>query len=191
MAKDTAGDSADAALWQPYLNDGERLLWQGRPASGIRLDGRLRRRLAFGILFIAIFVYLIFGEHITGTPSTSGFPQGAGVAVIVLGVLWLAVPIISDSVTRSRTRYALTNERALIARGGSGHRVKSYAINSQTEIDYRRGELATINFAQRRESITETSGTTQGRGYVGVGFRYLTDGEKVYDLMTKIQRGEA
>ena len=114
-----AGLSQDS-FWQPYLNEGERLLWQGKPASGMRLDDRLRRRLAFGVLFIAIFVYLVFGEQITGTPSASSFPQGAGIAIIVLGILWLAVPIISDAATRSRTRYALTNQRALIARGLGG-----------------------------------------------------------------------
>lgn len=191
MSESSNTASAGTFDWQTYLNEGERLLWQGKPASGIRLDDRLRRRLAFGVLFIAIFVYLVFGEQITGTPSSSSFPQGAGIAIIVLGILWLAVPIISDSVTRSHTHYALTNERALIARDGSGHRVKSYAIDSQTEIDYRRGDFATINFSQRRESVMGSSGATQGRGYTGVGFRYLADGDKVYDLMTKIQRGEA
>ncbi len=190
MTHDAGASSTGADFWQPYLEADERLLWQGRPAGGVRLDERLRRRLFFGILFIGIFVYLIFGEQITGAPSPSSFPPGAGIAVIVLGILWLAVPVISDAVTRARTRYALTNKRALIARGGSGHRIKSYAIDSRTEIDYRPSNLAAINFAQRRESVMETSGTTQGRGFVGVGFRYLTDGEKVYDLMTKVQRGE-
>ena len=84
---------------------------------------------------------------------------------------------------RSRTRYALTDKRALIVKGGLRTKLRSWPINQHTHIEYQPGREATIWFA------TEERRGNKGRRYsVKHGFEYITEGDRVYRLMRNVQQ---
>ncbi|WP_421725567.1 hypothetical protein [Bauldia sp.] len=180
--------AADPDRWRPYLNEDEHILWEGRPARGLRLDSIRIRQLAFGALFLGVFAYLVLGPGRTRDDTLgAALSPTLGAALLLFGVVWTVAPVIWDVISRSRTYYAVTDKRALIGRGRRRRRVKSYVVGPGTEIDYRPGALADIYFAERRESVFAVS-NLQALGFVKVGFRAIPDGDKVYHLLTGLQR---
>ncbi len=61
--------------WDDYLDRGEKILWQGRPAPGIRVSATGIVMTGFGIFF---FGFAIFWTYMASTGvSQSGQPAGA------------------------------------------------------------------------------------------------------------------
>lgn len=109
-----------------HLQPGERLLWQGRPAEGFRLRlGTVRGLGREETLCLIVGVGLIAAALAAlsqGTPIAQGGARALGEALFALAVGALGVALILgphwlDARARARTRYALTDRRALILRG--------------------------------------------------------------------------
>ena len=140
----------------------------------------------FGVAFFAFAVFWIWmastiGADAPGAISTV-FPL-FGLPFVLVGAYMMAGRFFWDSYVRSKTRYALTNRRGIIARSALGRSLKSYPVEHKTRIDYRPGPEATILFAE------EERRGKNGRYTVKRGFEYIPDGDDVYRLMRAIQQG--
>lgn len=168
--------------WDDFLESGENLLWQGAPARGLRFSGKGLLLSLFGLVFLSFSVFWV------GMASfmTAGEPMGMlfplfGAPFVLVG-LWLVVGHwIYDAYKRKRTRYALTTKRALIARTVLGRKMESYPISKDTQITLVSGTLDTVNFAER------VYRNKDGDNVVPIGFRFIEDGQKVYNLLRDVR----
>lgn len=175
---------ASKETWEEYLEPGETLLWEGAPARGVRVTGSGVVMSIFGLLFLGFSVFWVsMATSMTmGMGGWAAFPF-FGVPFVLIG-LWLVFGHWAfDAYKRKRSRYAVTSRRALIARKLYGRKMHSYPITRQSQIRLIKGKLDTVNFAE----ITRNG--KNGTYVVPIGFRYISDGKKVYDLLREIRSG--
>ena len=181
--------------WQDYLDPGERILWTGQPEQGLRFT---RQRLFGSFLGLFVLGFALFwtagasgGLWMPGGPKLEGslgwffiiFPL-FGLPFIAIGLYATIGHFFHDARIRGRTRYALTNRRALIAVASATRKLTSWPIRPETVIDYQPGQPATIHLATdvSRDSDGDITRTR-------VGFDLIADGAQVYRLIRDIQTG--
>ena len=181
--------------WDDYLDPGEHLLWTGAPATGLRFP---RRSIATSLasLFLLGFAVLWTAGAGVGLWSgawraESGFLRVFAIAFPLFGLPFIAVGLygvfghyMTDARRRARTRYALTNRRALIAEDGRQRLLRSWPIKGDTIIDFHPGPEAFIRFA------TEVQVDSEGdKTHTRIGFDRIPDGDAVMRLIRQIQTG--
>lgn len=176
----------DAGGWAPYLDEGEDLVWEGRPNPGLRFRISDIFKSIFGLFFFGFALFWIIMASTIGAGAPGGmgliFPL-FGLPFVVIGAYMMVGRFFWDSFVRSKTVYALTTKRGIIARSAFGRSLKSYPIKRGTEVEYLPGEEATIYFG--KEERRGKNGTYT----VKRGFEYINGGDEVYRLMRAIQQG--
>ncbi len=179
----------DPAGWAGYLEPGERVLWQGRPDGEMRADLSNPRRAVFGAVFTALALVWTVGVLRIGVPNglmALVLPL-AGLGLAALGVN-LATGGIPFGVWRRRaTTYSLTDRRALVATSWAGRRrLKAYPLGPATHAVFDDGPPPAIWFARGFTAHEHGSDTVRS------GFSHLgPEARQVYDLVRRIQRGQA
>lgn len=88
---------------------GERVLWSGRPASGIVLTGRDIYMIPFSIFWCAFMVFWMFGAARAG----GGFAL-FGLPFVAIGLFLIGGRFFLDAWVRAGSHYAVTDRRILI-----------------------------------------------------------------------------
>ena len=174
----------DAAFWTPVLASGERLLWRGAPARGIKFRPEDLLLIPFGLIF--------FGFSLAWTAAAWWMDGGWfmalwGIPFVAVGFNLVIGRFFWDAYLRQHTRYALTESRALIAIAAGKSQLFSIPITLETEVETRPGPLTTILFD------TPLSFSTQSRrprrnSLRGRGFEFIPDGEAAYRQILEIQQ---
>ena len=168
--------------WDGLLDEGEEILWQGRP------DGRFvfKPSMVFTTLFGLAFAGFALFWMIMASAAGGGFWM-FGLIHFTVGIGVMVGPLIGSMWMRRHTWYTLTERRAFIARDlpVMGRSLKSYPITAETVIDYQQNALDSIYFA------SQTKRTKNGTREVPIGFEQLDDGPQVLKLIRQIQRDPA
>ena len=183
-----SGDSGDSSSWAPYLDEGERVLWEGRP------DGRLfllRRVDAFLIPFSVLWGGFAFIWTIGAAFAGAPFFFVLWGDLFCLGGAYLIIGRFAhDARIRHHTRYAITNRRALIVRGAVGRALKEMPLAPGLEMELREGTPGWIR-------LGPASPTVGFRGWgVWTGedgsftLRGLAEPGEVYALLRSVLRGD-
>jgi hypothetical protein len=176
--------------WDAYLDRGEKLLWEGAPAGGLKFRASDLVQSLFGLVFggFAIFWITMASEMTSkgNAPGPVAFFPLFGIPFVLVGAYMVFGRFFWKAYKRSKTRYALTDKRAIIASSAFGRKLKSYPISDGTRLEYEPGDAATIWFAEE-----ERRGSKGRRYTVKHGFEYIPNGDEVYRLMRKVQQGEA
>jgi hypothetical protein len=99
------------------LLGGERVLWTGRPAQGLRLTGRDALLIPFSLVWGG---FAVFWETMAlRVPNAPVFFRLWGVPFILVGLYLVVGRFFIDAWARGNTWYALTNRRILIERAGA------------------------------------------------------------------------
>lgn len=112
------------------LLPGERVLWSGRPKSGLRMEGRDFVNLPFGIVFtgFALFwttmAFSLTRSANTPTPFRIFFPL-FGVPFMLAGLWVMFGSIIARSIHSKKTAYAITERRIITVIEGGNRTVTS------------------------------------------------------------------
>ncbi len=183
--------------WAELLDPGERLLWVGSPAGGLRVTPKGIATSAFGLFFFGFSLFWTLGA---ASPWIGGFtgemPKGFGwffvffplfgLPFVAMGAYMLFGHYLHDAWRRRRTRYALTDRRAIITTWAGKRSMKSFPIGRETLVDYQPGREASLFFA------TETSVDSDGdRTSERIGFEHIADGNGAYAMIRRIQNGTA
>lgn len=169
--------------WEDYLEPEEKLLWQGAPAIGIRSSAAGVTRTLSGLVLLGFLAYWIV--------RLSNFEENAPIKYqfllifapfLVIGLWMVAGHWFFDAYKRKHSRYALTSKRALIARSLFKRKFETYEIAANAPISLTEGKLDTVNFAQK---VYKTS---RGTKTVNIGFRYIEDGSKVFELLKTVRK---
>jgi hypothetical protein len=134
----------DAPL-QGRLLPGEKILWEGRPKAGLMLTGADLLLVPFSLVWCGFAVFWTVTAA-TATWSSRAAPPVTPIAVFPLfGLLFVAVGLyfvvgrfIADAWLRERTRYALTDSRALIVRAPPFGKVTTIALDRLAEVSLQR-----------------------------------------------------
>jgi hypothetical protein len=182
--------------WDDFLDPGERLLWSGQPATGLRITPR-GIATSLGSLFLLGFALFWTAGASLGLWSgewhkADGFMRLLMIVFPLFGLPFIAVGLFGvfghylyDARSRARTRYALTTRRALIAVNGSSRMLRSWPILPETVVDYLPGTEASIRFA------TEVQVDSDGdKTHTRTGFELIPDGDAVMRLIRQIQAGD-
>jgi hypothetical protein len=173
------------------LEPGETLVWAGRPAPAI-LDGKLAFALVFGA-FAAVFGGIMLGFSVIRILDYDTAARLQGWIFVVQGLLFILMGItfgmgaIGPALAASRTVYAITDKRALIASGFLRRRLTSFApedIEELLRLDRDEG-YGHLIFAKRRKNLL-LQDKDRSR-YVGIGFFRVHDVAKVEAELLKLR----
>ncbi len=167
---------ADLSGWQGILDDGETILWQGRPASRIDwLEGDWRNMLLGGFM-MAFALFWMFQAAKSGT-----FMWVFGMLFLIIGARTALSETVFPAYIRSRSWYTLTNRRAIVATDVPvrGRRLASFPITAATPVVLAPGDPGSIYFGPL--ALSERKGD---------GFLMIPEADKVMRIIRKIQSGE-
>ena len=114
------------------LDQGERVLWTGRPQLGLLLRKGDLAGVPFSLLWCG---FAIFWESQVLTTNAPWFFALWGIPFILVGIYLVLGRFVVDAWRRQRTVYAVTDRRALILSGLRTPTLKSLDIEGLTDIE--------------------------------------------------------
>lgn len=184
----------DQESWEAYFDPGERLIWQGAPVPGVHVGPGGIFLSLFGLPFLLAGLGVFFGGIYALFRGDAGFMDGAGglfamvfaLPFICVGGLLTSWPWVRGPLEARRVRYALTDRRAYVAKRFFKRSMESYPIVPEAPLELERGKTDSVYFHTYHTRDSDGD-TTVNR----VGFENIAEGEEVYGLLRRIQRGEA
>ena len=171
----------DPGGWRPYLDAGELLLWEGQPSARLKFDLRLATVLPslFGGVFAAMAVFIAVQALAVG----EGFALVVAIPFFAVGAFLAVGRFYWDAYRRSKTRYALTDRRAIVARSHRGRTIKSFPIRRGAAVELQQGREDTVVFGGTLDTDRE------GRPYRRTqDFEMIRDGAHVAQLLRLVQQ---
>ena len=177
----------DSAL-RLHLSPGERVLWMGQPIRGLRFTASDVLFVPFSFLWGG---FALFWEAQVVRSSAPLLFRLWGIPFVLVGLYLIIGRFFHDAWRRSRTLYALTDQRAIIVGGGIQQRLRSLALRSLPEISIsdERGGRGTITFG----SATHPFGLFGRSSWPGTGqtaapaFEGIESARSVHELIRNAQ----
>jgi PH (Pleckstrin Homology) domain-containing protein len=172
------------------LASGERLLWRGAPAPGVRFHAYDLFLIPFGIFWLfmvlAIFGVLAFGEQTETDPVAYVMLP----FFLLIGVYFVFGRFLTDMIMRGRTEYALTSRRAVIESGYWRKTTRSVNLAAVAEIRFneRRGGRGTIEFGSGSPFPFVPRGWPGAGQFMSPAFDGIDDARHVFELALTAQR---
>ena len=107
-------DTDNYDFYKPYLADQERVLWIGKPEKGRLFTGRDFVMLPFSVIWLSFSVIWEIAAFQSGAPL---FSLLFGLPFVAIGLYLLFGGIIQKIRLKGRTFYAITNQKIMIKRG--------------------------------------------------------------------------
>ena len=167
---------------QRELGPNEQLLWSGKPKSGILFRSSDAIMIPFSIAWAG---FAIFWETMAFNARTPVFFKLWGLMFVVVGLYMVLGRFFYDMFLRSKTEYAVTNQRVLIIRNGRQRSVQAFPIDKINNISLqeRHDGQGTIKFGQDL-----IMGKTRQQA---PAFEMIPKVRAVYDLIRQSQSKEA
>lgn len=181
-------DPASTFSFRSRLGSGEKLLWEGQPAQGLLFnDGSGPFAIVFSLLWAGFAIFWNVGVWASDGPI---FFRLWGLPFLLVAAYITVGRFLVDRHKRARIRYAVTNQRVLIARTDKGSlRALDIKHLPTLDLDEKADGSGTISF-----SIDPYAGLLIGRrpgGPFGSGtgdvarFFLISGARRVYDLIRK------
>jgi hypothetical protein len=178
----------DQALFRPRLLPGERLLWAGRPKTGLLLTAADAFLIPFSLLWGGFAIFWNVSVWSIRAPT---FFRLWGMPFLAVGLYMIAGRFLHGAWLRGRTIYALTDRRILFLRAGPAEHFRSIDLDyiPQLELEETRRGLGTITFDDRGSSPWSHFGRRGGRSWVpelqGDRFLAIAQPRDVYELIRR------
>jgi hypothetical protein len=176
--------------FQGRLLNGERVVWEGRPAGGLLLTARDTFLIPFSLLWCGFAVFWEFSA--VSQRNGPGFFLLFGLFFVLVGLYFVIGRFFVDAWVRGNTIYAITNQRVLILRSGPFSRFTSLAINRLPELslEERADGRGTIRFQPQQAvwSNRNWSGWTPALDPTPQ-FLAVADARNVFDRIQKLSTG--
>jgi hypothetical protein len=138
------GWQAPEDVVRDHLESGERLLWSGQPAQGIRLRGHDVFLIPLSLLwggFALFWEIMALGAFISVAGEADGPPSIVaiifplfGLPFVLVGLYLIAGRFFVDARQRARTFYGVTDTRIIIVSGPWARRVKSLNLRTLSDL---------------------------------------------------------
>ena len=114
------------------LENGESILWAGRPRQGLRLQPLDSVMIPVGLGWAGLGWYLLAHEVAAAPPASVVVPRLLGVVLAGYACFLLFIRFVIDAIRRARTEYVVTDRRALTR---VGSQVSSLALVGLQEVN--------------------------------------------------------
>ena len=176
-------------MFQDELGPDERILWSGRPKSGIMFRSSDIFVIPFSLMWGGFAVFWEMGVITSGAPL---FFWLWGIPFVIIGLYFIFGRFFVDAQQRAKTYYALTNERIIIISGLFNRNVKSLSLKTLSDINFNKKAdgTGTITFGPIHPVGWMYSGNWwPGTGrYTSPGFEMINNAKEVYDKIRAAQR---
>lgn len=178
------GGGAKRSIWDNHLDPSEEILWEGQPGFGIKPSLTASKEAGTAIIAIGGLLFYTRSFGVSFSRQMGGLENYVTLdTLLYIGLGWSILWLIYTSLSLPfGTRYALTRKHAYIAKTFPITRIRSYPITTETPLEYDGSSRGTIIFAER---VTKNGNNKIIR--FPVGFLFLRDAKKVYQLMREIQ----
>jgi len=169
------------AGWADILDEGEAILWQGRPDGAVKFRFSHILSGLFGLAFAGFALFWMVMASQAG-----GLFWMFGLIHFFVGLSIGIGPPFWSAWRRRHTWYTLSDQRAFIATDIPlrGRKLASYPLGVDTVLNFQAGDLDTIQFAH------EMRRTKNGSRRHDIGFERIEGGQEVYRLMRKVQKSD-
>jgi len=171
------------------LGRSERLLWSGVPRQGLLFRGTDILVVPISFLWAG---FAVFWEYSVASKGVPFFFMLWGIPFVLLGLYITVGRFFVDSYQRSRTYYAVTDQRVIILGGLINREVKSLALSGLNDVSLneRSDHSGSITFGPTNPAYAMWSGTVwPGMGKKAApAFDLIPDVRKVFDLIRERQR---
>jgi hypothetical protein len=172
------------------LSAGERLLWSGQPKQGVFLRGSDTFLIPFSLMWGGFAFYWEFSVIKSNAPL---FFMLWGIPFVLAGLYLIAGRFFFEAKQRSRTFYAVTNERILIVSGIFNQTTKSLGLRTLSDISIVEGKNAdgTISFGGSSPFSSLLSGFSGWPGmgqHIGPSFEMIGSARAVYETIRTAQK---
>jgi hypothetical protein len=172
------------------LNPGERIIWSGQPQQGLMLRAADVFMIPFSLMWGGFAIFWEFGVVSGGAPF---FFMLWGVPFVLVGLYIIFGRFFFDSAQRSKTYYALTNERVIIISGLFNQNTKTLGLKMLPEINIstKGNSKGTITFGTSHPMAWMYSGSgfpNMGRYNIAPSFEMIDDAKTVYQHIKRLQR---
>jgi hypothetical protein len=154
------------------IGPNERLVWSGQPLPGVRFTASDAFIIPFSVVWGGFAFYWEYSVWHIGAPLVFRL---WGIPFVLIGIHITVGRFFTDAMTRAKTVYALTDQRAVIIVSFLGHRVRSVDLAATPEIALS-GHTITLGRANR--------GRNQQRP---PQFEFLPDARVVYEQIIALQ----
>ena len=175
--------------WAPYLDPGERLLWEGRPSTWPFLFRPIDILLVpFSVVWCGGTVVFVVAALADGSVLIVLF----SLLFLALGTYLVVGRFLVDAHLRRHTAYAVTSKRALIVRSGMSRRLRDMPITASTPISANPGRRGSVTFGPVPLGLLgHLVGWNLWSGQdANFTFRAIDDADQVYKLVRQVQRGD-
>ena len=121
----------DVTALEMGLSRGERLLWVGQPLGGLRLMPSDLVLVPFSLLWGG---FALFWEFTVLRSNAPLLFRLWGMPFVLVGLYLIVGRFFFDAWRRGRTRYAVTDQRAIILSGTWSRQVRSISLRSMPEL---------------------------------------------------------
>ena len=173
------------------LDQGERILWQGQPAQGLRLQAGDAFAIPFSLLWLGLVLLMLIGIITESLGKVDPMFFIVLPVFLAFGLYMVAGRFLVDIHTRARTHYTLTNRRAVIETGLFRKVRRVVNLASVPEITYRAGRRATgsIMFGSPSPFYGMLPASWPGSSrMLPPSFDIIDDAETIYELALSAQR---
>jgi len=171
---------------QSQLSSGESLLWSGRPRPGVLLRGSDFFVIPFSLLWGGFAFFWEYTAYKSGAPA---FFLLFGVPFVLIGIYFIFGRFIVDSLMRRSTYYGVTDDRVLIITEFPTAKTKSLGLSTLTDITFssKPDQSGSISFGAQHPMAAMFGGMNwPGMGaYQGPRFDMIENVKSVYDILQK------
>lgn len=172
------------ADWTPFLDPDERVLWSGQPLQGWALSKIDIFLIPFSLLWSIGALAGLSAALVDGALTIAPF------ALLFGGIAFYITVgrFMHDARRRKRTRYAITDRRALILRGGAN--LQSRGLGRDLAVALTAGPRSTIALGEQPFFFGFARSLDPFGMLRDFTFFRIEDGERVYRLIRQVQNGQ-
>ena len=143
---------------EAYVEPGERLLWQGRPATGIRFQIIDLLAVPLSLIWFGGALYwenIIVTNVLPQQPLLALLPILFGGYFVLSGLYFFLGRFFDNALIRRTAEYAVTNRRIMILKGRFSRSLRVIPLKTldATTLTVHRNGIGTIHFGRRAPRI--------------------------------------
>jgi len=173
---------------QQHLEPGEKLIWTGRPKTGIVFRTADIFLIPFSLLWCGFAIFWFTTALASGAPF---FFLIFGSVFVVIGLVFVFGRFLIEAKQRENTYYGLTEDRIIIKSGVYTKTVKSLNIRTLSDIEYveKKDGSGTINIGPKNPMMMWGNGMNWWPGVKATpSLDLIQDVKKVYNRIIEIQK---
>lgn len=168
--------------FKPYLLQGESIRWTGVPPQGLVLSSDDIWLIPFSLFWAGFVVFWNVAVFNIGAPLPFSL---FGLVFLLIGFQFVFGRFLVDAYLRSKTRYALTEKRALILGGIRGKSLRSIDLKATAQVEFTKigSDRGTISFGKSGGRFRQSALFISPMYGAAPTFFRVRDAMKAYNLI--------